>query len=57
VGGVQYVEAHYPAVRVDDIRMITASHYLSLIPLHPEASANRKMLFWTHCKALLQPCA
>jgi hypothetical protein len=53
---MQYVETHYPRIRLDDIRMITASHYLSLIPLHPEASANRKMLFWTHCKALLQPC-
>jgi hypothetical protein len=54
---VQYVAKHYPRICKDDIRMITASHFLSLIPLHPEASANRKMLFWTHCKALLlHPC-
>mmetsp|Transcript_47725 Transcript_47725/g.91206 ORF Transcript_47725/g.91206 Transcript_47725/m.91206 type:complete len:685 (-) Transcript_47725:583-2637(-) len=46
----QYLELHYPTVSMDDVKMIAASHYFSLIPLHTEASVDRKVLFWQQCK-------
>mmetsp|Transcript_9103 Transcript_9103/g.12362 ORF Transcript_9103/g.12362 Transcript_9103/m.12362 type:complete len:232 (+) Transcript_9103:181-876(+) len=46
----KFVELRYPTVQMEDVKMITASHFLSLIPLHVEASIDRKMLFWQRCK-------
>jgi len=46
----EFVGNHYTNVRMEDVKMITASHYFSLIPLHVEASIDRKILFWQRCK-------
>jgi hypothetical protein len=46
----QFVEQKYKNVRMEDVKMVTASHYFSLIPLHVEASIDRKILFWQRCK-------
>lgn len=49
----EFVTEHYPDVSMDNVKMVTASHFFSLIPLHTEAPVDRKILFWQQCKGCI----
>mmetsp|Transcript_37079 Transcript_37079/g.66785 ORF Transcript_37079/g.66785 Transcript_37079/m.66785 type:complete len:702 (-) Transcript_37079:128-2233(-) len=45
-----FVSENYPTVRHDDVKMITASLYFSLIPLHAK---SKRHLFFEQCRKII----
>lgn len=47
------VAANYPRISFQDIEMVTASHFLSLIPLHKDSPLEKREKYWQMCKKIL----
>mmetsp|Transcript_13985 Transcript_13985/g.23863 ORF Transcript_13985/g.23863 Transcript_13985/m.23863 type:complete len:506 (+) Transcript_13985:1-1518(+) len=45
-----FVSKNYPAVRHDDVKMVTASLYFSLIPLH---AVSKRKIFFDQCHKII----